>query len=485
MKRLIYTISLLSLLASCSESFLDVDPHGVVAENQLDNLAQSNPSNLTMITSPKIKGAYARFHDYSPGDPLNHDESGLQTIKLVNDLMGEDIAFVTLHHYQFDYRLVNNQSTYRRTKFIWKLFYTTIKDANDIIKVLAPVENKTEVVTIDLAQGYFLRAFSYFNLIRHYQHRLQGHEDDLSIPLVTEMTSGSQPKAKTQVIYDQIISDIENAMKLMDGMKLEDKTMATYNTINGLAARVYLTMEQWDKAAAAAKAARGTIAPMGEKDLLETGFSSIVPSAVLWGFKDTKETSMGILSFNSHMARFEHGYAKAVHAYKRIDTRLQALIPATDTRSKWFTQDGDVFKEIKCGKGDQKKFYNIDAESNVADNVHMRVGEMFLIEAEAEARSGNFAKAQSVLNELVSTRDKTFKTTLSGEALIDQILLQRRIELWGEGFRLMDLQRLNKGYTRDYKGTNHNSTVLLTVPAASPLFLHAIPRNEMDTNDKM
>lgn len=489
MKKILYIFLALGLFSSCGKDFLDVEPEGVVSQNQLDDLAKSDPTNLTLITSPKILGAFSRLHDYSPKNSkgaYSHDQSGLQTIKIINELMADDVAFINMTFYQWDYGMENNQASYRRTSFIWKLFYTTIKDANDVIKVLEPVTDKSEKVSNDLAQAYFLRSFCYFNLIRHYQFNLKGHEEELSIPLVTDKTVGAQGKAKTQDVYNLILSDIESAVQLLKTITVSGKTTASYQTANGLAARIYLTIGEWEKAAAAAKTARGSIAPMSEVELLEKGFSSIEPSAVLWGYRDSKETAMGILSFNSHMSRFNYGYSQVLKAYKRIDTRLLKLIPDTDIRSKWFAKDGEEFKGQTCSTGDIKKFYDIDAEVNVADNIHMRVEEMYLIEAEALARQGGHdGEAQQVLNFLVSTRDNTFNTSLTGTALIDQILVQRRIELFGEGFRLMDLMRLNKGFTRDYEGSNHNSNYKLTVSPEDPRYLHAIPQSEIDTNKEI
>lgn len=41
-------------------------------------------------------------------------------------------------------------------------------------------------------------------------------------------------------------------------------------------------------------------------------------------------------------------------------------------------------------------------------------------------------------------RDASYTlSTNTGQALIDEIMVQRRVELWGEGFRFLDLKRLN------------------------------------------
>lgn len=50
MKKILYIFLALGLFSSCGKDFLDVEPEGVVSQNQLDDLAKSDPTNLTLIT---------------------------------------------------------------------------------------------------------------------------------------------------------------------------------------------------------------------------------------------------------------------------------------------------------------------------------------------------------------------------------------------------------------------------------------------------
>jgi starch-binding outer membrane protein, SusD/RagB family len=76
------------------------------------------------------------------------------------------------------------------------------------------------------------------------------------------------------------------------------------------------------------------------------------------------------------------------------------------------------------------------------DVIHMRAAEMYLIEAEALARQNKNAEAQNVLYALVSERDPGYvKSTNTRQVLIDEILVQRRIELFLEGHRWFDMLR--------------------------------------------
>ena len=111
----------------------------------------------------------------------------------------------------------------------------------------------------------------------------------------------------------------------------------------------------------------------------------------------------------------------------------------------------------------------------------MRAAEMYLTEAEALARLGNTSGAQSVLAELMAKRDPLW----AGTATVDEIALQRRIELWGEGFRYFDVRRTATGIVRDYEGSNHNyelMTIIADVPAHHKLWVFQIPQREMQEN---
>lgn len=127
-----------------------------------------------------------------------------------------------------------------------------------------------------------------------------------------------------------------------------------------------------------------------------------------------------------------------------------------------------------------------DAPSTIAngDNVFMRAGEMYLIEAEAKARLGtDDAGARTALFTLVKARNPNYVlSTNSGQALIDEVLLHRRAELWGEGFRFFDLKRMNLDLNRN--GSNHTVALAttMTVPAGDKQWQFLIPRGELNAN---
>ena len=87
------------------------------------------------------------------------------------------------------------------------------------------------------------------------------------------------------------------------------------------------------------------------------------------------------------------------------------------------------------------KFRFRDIENAIGDIVLMRVSEIYLINAEAKARL-NDPDAVNKLNDLQRARGAQLTATgLSQQALLEAIWLERRKELWGEGFALTDLIR--------------------------------------------
>ena len=77
------------------------------------------------------------------------------------------------------------------------------------------------------------------------------------------------------------------------------------------------------------------------------------------------------------------------------------------------------------------------------DYVYMRVDEMYLLNAEANAKLGNTADARTSLKDVLELRldDVNYINTLAGQALEDEIYLQTRIELWGEGKSYLAMKR--------------------------------------------
>jgi hypothetical protein len=127
----------------------------------------------------------------------------------------------------------------------------------------------------------------------------------------------------------------------------------------------------------------------------------------------------------------------------------------------------------------QRKFKVQNTQLSIGDVPLMRASEMYLIEAEARAHMGNSGSAAATLYELVKRRNSAYVlSTATGSALLDEILFQRRIELWGEGFRFYDLKRLNLPLDR----SRHKflPSYQKSVAAGDIKWQFAIPQSEID-----
>lgn len=120
---------------------------------------------------------------------------------------------------------------------------------------------------------------------------------------------------------------------------------------------------------------------------------------------------------------------------------------------------------------------------------YMRAAEMYITEAEAAYMSGDEATAKECLTAVNSKRIPNYSCTTSGEALLNEIRITRRIELWGEGFNFPDFKRWNLPFEkRAFVAGDPNSGN--TAPAyafkietnANNGWRLAIPQQEIDAN---
>jgi hypothetical protein len=92
----------------------------------------------------------------------------------------------------------------------------------------------------------------------------------------------------------------------------------------------------------------------------------------------------------------------------------------------------------------------------------MRVEEMYLIQAEAAAHV-NVAEGRRLINEFMTQyRDASYNcSATSTDDVVEEIVFQKRIELWGEGQSFFDIKRLNMSVTRSYSGSNFTGNTLM------------------------
>jgi hypothetical protein len=123
---------------------------------------------------------------------------------------------------------------------------------------------------------------------------------------------------------------------------------------------------------------------------------------------------------------------------------------------------------------------------NDGDWCMMRAEEMLLIKAEATAKAGNLSGGKQLLENFVKNyRDPSFTSVASSLADFEnEVWLQRRIELWGEGFAMADVMRLSKNIVRYHPGqpTNVPENYQFNIAANDPWLLLRFVQRETTNN---
>jgi len=481
------SMGLLTLaMASCSSDYLDrEDLRGLDAEAAA-TAAGNNPDVF-------LNGIWSHLVDMY-GD--QHDTFNFMATLHACDMMTEDIAMGAEHWFNSDYQLDNRMYNYRRVNVAWTTFYTTISKANEVIG-LYPDGGNTDGEKALLGQALAMRGFSYYYLIQIFRNYINAdgtiNYEQKGLPLiltaVDEPDEGARTKLKgantVKAVFDQIEKDLTKAVELLEASNYErpSKNYVDANVANGLLARYYLLSQQWAKAEEAAKKAYEGYDLMGNAGLHD-GFYSTENSEWMWGFDHSTETSTVYASFFSMISNIAPGYAGLGYAPRLIDARLYSQIPDDDYRKTLFNgASGDNSQPTAASR---LPYANVKFGSDgnwTMDYMYMRAAEMYLIEAEALVRQGKNTEAATALKPLMANRQPSWNKS---ELMLEEVLLQRRIELWGEGFGFFDLKRNNRGIDRTYSGNNHlPGDYQLTVPAQDVRWTYQIPRTEMQENDQL
>lgn len=469
---------------SCSETFLETEYTKDLDSDAASEAAGKKPEVF-------LNGMWSWMITFNQTKNDSHDDFGIMSILHSTDMMAQDIGMTASHYFNYDYQLDNRMYNYRRTLADWTCLYTMIAKANEIIN-LYPNGGETVSQKALIGQALAIRGLSYYYLIQLYQFPVNAsgavNSSAKGIPLMYTLADGktvaeiAAAKGRNTVadVYAQIEKDLTNAVENLEGdYKRPNKNYINVNVANGILARYYLLSQQWEKAAATANKARTGYSIMNEKGLHD-GFMTVENEEWMWGFDHTTETQTSYASFFSMISNLAPGYAGVGYAPRVIDKRLYEAIPVDDYRKSLFNgANGNPNQPTVAA---QLPYANIKFGTDgnwTMDYMYMRAAEMVLIEAEAYAHLNQGAKAAQALKILMANRQPSWN---KASVTVEDVYLQRRIELWGEGFSYFDLKRLNKGIDRNYEGSNHLAGYKLVVPAQDKRWTYQLPNREMQEN---
>jgi len=465
MKKVILLVLFTMILVSCSEDFTSNDNKEFVSTDQLQDLAASSPESFLIVGNALDTGSNSYLKDWNQTDAGMHDDFGQMAINLGLDLMASDMVQVTYHWFGRYYRYDGRTEVSRITYQVWFFYYNVIRNANETLDFIPETTTDPTVLQIK-GRALALRGWAYFNLIRIYQ-QANPADGDAAVPLyLTTLDASGKARATAGEVKSQILSDLTDAYSLLNGYSRSSKEAIDQNVVAGILARYHLEYGNYSDAVIMAQQAKSA----GSLGNILDGFDEISNTGWLWGGDIDSETSTIYASFFSHIGTQNQGYAGLLGSYKSIDASLYDKISDTDTRKNWFLS---TYENVKF----------VDDTFFEGDYVYMRVAEMYLIEAEAQALNGNDTAAAQVLYDLVSTRDTGYALSSStGTDLLDEIRTHRAIELWGEGFSWFDMKRWGTGVTRDYTGSNHAGFGFYNFSSTANEMVFQIPDDELNVN---
>ncbi|MGH1518003.1 RagB/SusD family nutrient uptake outer membrane protein [Chryseobacterium sp. JK1] len=483
MKKIKYFIALagISLLAQSCANDLNTLPEGNISGEQL-NEDQSKPEKI-------LGGIYLDLRSNGAGGTTVHSDFGIMGIKAGADLMSNDVIQSTNQHLGMFYNYEATNASNIASEIVWTTFYARIFVIN---KLLDDLKNDTSTKNRAIkGQLLALRAYSYFHLIRFYANDYKNHQSDPGLPLVLTSSNPNQglPRSTVAEVYAQITKDIEESITLLDSFARPSRAQIDQRTAKAIAAEVFLQTGDYTKAGKYAQESKQGIALMTENDYTTTGFSNINNPEVIWGFHNTTATmTIGnyYASFFSMFDNTNEGYAGAAQIRKLIDKRLYEAIPDTDYRKKVFNGSQNAQYTFNSKTKNYPAYVSWkfkDPTLFEGDYIYIRASSLYYVEAEALARQGREAEARQVLFDITSKRNAAYTlSTKSGNDLLNEIILQKRIELWGEGYAWFDMKRLNVPLERVYTGTNHTFGRFNLTPDK---FKFQIPNKEINNNPQI
>jgi len=481
---------LLSALAivtvSCGDDFLEkpaLRGSASLTSAQLEQASAVDPE----VSGALMGGVYSLTFTTGTGGTTGHDDFGMKSYDVFGDMLASDMALsqsvygwyrasITEYQAPLDFTSGDNRQ-------VWRYYYRIVRSCNEVIDGLGGMDitPESDANKAIMGQAKALRAHSYFYLTQFFQKSYDGAEPIL--PIYRSATDLNGPKVPASEIYDLMEADLTDAISLLNGFSRGNKTQINQSVAQGIYSYVLGARgTDYTKAYNMAKAAMTGGYTLMNSTEITGGFNNVATPGWMWGVDLNDEIGLGLISWWGQMDYFSYSYP-AFGDSKSIDAGLFASIPANDFRKAQFNVEPGTARHLMP----LNKFYDSDrtryGTSRIvkADYVYMRVAEMHLLAAEYAAFSGNDGQARTELKALVSQRvpDASYIDGLSGQALKNEIYLQTRMELWGEGKSYLAMKR-NKATT--VRGSNHLSFVGVPIPYNDERMTFEIPEGEIQFN---
>ncbi len=533
------------MLAGCSSDYLDVPPVTSVSSSLVQTTQEGAQAALYGLCQAMYT-QYTSLADYL----FVNGEPWIQMV--YGDVFGQDYYsyfFASATGPNFNWVSMNMKEGWMAA-IGWRYAYNLINQANMILDGIDTIEGDRDRLDFIKAQALTIRAHAYVRLLQLYGPRWQNSQNGEKYVCVMRLHAGTEelPLVTMNDVLNQLYSDLTTAEGLFEscGVKRDHKWEPDASVAYGIHARAAMLKEDWATAQTTANKARQGY-PIMTAEEYKAGFAE-ANGEWIWNNAPQLE---GIYYF-AHGSLFAcNGPYPAVwgNGAGAINYELYKQIPSGDIRAElFFTPDKLVgnsvtsaqfwndktcdpvsmnlnslnalmmnqleafgekrqpneswpkpytnfqsksSKDVVIAFGAQYKFWCTE-DYGTNSFPFMRGAEMLLNEAEAAYHNDDTGTALACLAELNAQRNPNYTCNKSGEALLNEIKLQRRIELWGEGYNFFDLKRWNEPLVRNvWEARNTRSN---NIPQASKLskdpsdnngWRWSVPQSESQYNSKI
>lgn len=421
---LLHSVSVMFFLlsaAGCSK-FVEVDPpvNKITTENLFNNDADATSA---------VVGTYSLM-----SNSLLNIANGAITayMGVASDELNYASYSTDISEFQTNSITTNNSTNLND---LWASAYKYIYQANACIEGISASNGITPKTKNQLlGECKVIRSLMYFYLVQLYG----------DVPLITTTNfngNSQQPRSSTQDIYNLIISDLNDAKKLLSASyPTSGRLRPNIYTAEALLARIYLFTGNWAQAEQEASgiinSGQYSLEPDLTKVFLASSHEAIWQISQSIGGFDTREGST-----------FVNDDLNAIPDFLISDPLMNGFEAGDPRKSVW----------VGTRTIDNKTYYfpykyKIANSQTVTEHYIMfRLAEQYLIRSEARIRQGKTDAGVSDLNIIRQRARGNNNTTLADlppgqtqEQALSYVLNERRLELMSEwGNRWFDLKRLH------------------------------------------
>lgn len=236
MKKIFAILAAAMTLASCNMDFYRSD-------TMTSSMLGENPAAAEYTTD----GNYALLKDRQEYSNDRSDNIYLKILFQMTEFRGDNTCLSgRTTSPVYNHMTYTDHPSVPHLSYFWYISYKIIYGCTSNIESID--ENVSAEMNHLLGENYFLRAMCHFNLCNLYATPYSRGPEKPGVVIRNSTDCSVTTRATVGEVYTQIVSDLENAMRLMkDGQRRGDAGYASYEAAKGFLTRVYLYMGEYQK----------------------------------------------------------------------------------------------------------------------------------------------------------------------------------------------------------------------------------------------